>query len=995
MRLTRLCVADHPAAVWAEAVEPWLRLRGTCWRERRAVLVPNAAWAAALKAQAVEHGLPTIGVTWFTPGKFRTYALGARSGPALRVALREDLHLLVEWAAAQLPDNPLARAYGGDAAAFQTLLDALDGAGWGAEVLPDAAARELAVAAVELRARAGWVTAAAADRALRDAVAGETPGKLGDHLLAVGFGPGDWALRPLLEAAAGGYVEAEFVLDVLDYEQPVAAAWVGVWEELAGPAEWLEAPPEKRGRFAAQAVALLDEHTAPATGPRPGFYLADDLQAEAEIVVAQALTFLGEAENSAPVRVGVVVGPVNSPLAREVAARLTALELPHHDALGHQPGRASEQALFEAWLDWQENGRLAGLVAWVRAAQRFGRLTEDDAVAVERGLKTAADETLSDDPAVLAAWLKSSTEETARPAAEFIAEWPRLPEAASWRDLMAAIHPVAEKLGWPDPPAVLAERAEAWPEELAGTVPRAAALRWVRAVTRVPGRTRGSGGREPFALLQIVDAASAAAQPWTHLVLGGLQHGEWPADEDDSPLLGEARLAELNRQVLRQGAQGEGDWTVAPGHGLMVTAGDRHRLARAAFARLAALPTAGLVLGARRADPADGRAARFSEYFWALAAHTLGRLPEDKDWEELARKSRAGLESAQVAWPEKSGVIFSGPAVEATARAHITRRDATKPFDEFSFCLKEKPATALRLSCKAWEEAVARPGASWFKHLLRVEPRWDPATEDGVRRVVGTWAHAWVRPGPGGRLREDGAVSQPLPEQALWRKLVDDRATAQRAAVGAAFTTAGRPLPEAWLDAWAGAGRAVRDWIDALAGEGEWREGLGEFHLPRDLNGLLPLVNAAIPLAGRLDLVPLSRAGVFAPGGLAGTAAWLVDFKTGGDQTLSVARLAKGEGLQLALYAVALQALGAGPVRLTLLTREGGAEVQLTGEDLENPQLAGLWQLVADLAVAGQWGERHDLADAHDRAGDYPLATLPVPGEVVHKKWRLTHSNIK
>jgi len=994
MPLTRLCVADHPAAVWAEAVEPWLRLRGTRWRERRAVLVPNAAWAAALKAQAVEHGLPAIGVAWFTPGKFRTYALGARSGPAMRVALREDLHLLVEWAAAQLPDNPLARAYGADAAPFQALLDALDGAGWGAEVLPDAAARELAAAAVELRARAGWVTAAAADRALRDTVAGETPGKLGDHLLAVGFGPGDWALRPLLEAAAGSYAEAEFVLDVVDYEQPVAAAWVGVWEELAGPAEWLEAPPEMRGSFAAQAMALLNENTAPGTGPRPGFYLAEDLQAEAEIVVAQALTFLSESDK-APTRVGVVVGPLNSPLAREVAARFTALDLPHHDSPGHQPGRTNAQALFEAWLDWQENGRLAGLVAWVRSAQRFGQLTEDDAVAIESGLKTAADETLSDDPAVLAAWLKTPMNETARPAAEFLAEWPQLPETASWRDLMAAIHPVAEKLGWPDPPSALAERAAAWPVSLTGAIPRAAGLRWVRAVTRVPGRTRGGGGREPFAPLQIVEAASAAAQPWTHLVLGGLQHGEWPADEDDSPLLGEARLAELNRRVLRQGAQGEGDWTVAPGHGLLVTAGDRHRLARASFARLAALPTTGLVLGARRADPADGRAARFSEYFWTLAAHALGRLPEDQDWDELAQKSRAALESAQAAWPEKGGAAFTGPGVEATARAHITRRDAAKPFDEFSFCLKEKPATALRLSCKAWEEAVARPGAAWFKHLLRVERRWDPATEDGVRRVVGTWAHAWVRPGPGGRLREDGAASQPLPEPALWRKLADDRAAEQRAAVNAAFTMAGRPLPEAWLDAWASAGRAVRDWIDALAGENEWREGLGEFYLPAGLNGPLPLVNVAMPLAGRLDLVRLSRAGVFAPGGLTGTGAWLVDFKTGGDQTLSVARLAKGEGLQLALYAVALQALGAGPVRLTLLTREGGAEAQLTGEELADPPLAGLWQLVADLAVAGQWGERHDLADAHDRAGDYPLATLPMPGEIIRQKWALTHGNIK
>ena len=47
-------------------------------------------------------------------------------------------------AAARLPENPLARAYGPDPAPFQELLDALDGAGWEPTVLADPAARELA-----------------------------------------------------------------------------------------------------------------------------------------------------------------------------------------------------------------------------------------------------------------------------------------------------------------------------------------------------------------------------------------------------------------------------------------------------------------------------------------------------------------------------------------------------------------------------------------------------------------------------------------------------------------------------------------------------------------------------------------------------------------------------------------------------------------------------------------------------------------------------------
>jgi hypothetical protein len=987
MALTRLYVADHPAAVWAEVVEPWLRTRGTQWRERRAILVPNAAWAAALKGQAVEQRLPAIGVKWLTPGRFRVQALAAHGGTPLRVPLREDLHLLLELAAAKLPENLLARAYGAEPAAFQALLDTLDGAGWGPEVLESAEARELAAAAENLRQRADWTTAAAADRTLRELTAQGGGPKMGEHLLVAGFGPGDWGTRSLLEAAMVLYDTVEMVLEVVDHGQPAAAAWVGTWEEAGGPAEWIEAPAGTAGKFAGVGALLASKDlaaNAASTEPKPEIFLADDLQAEADLVVTKALAFLGD-EGCAPSgRVGMVVGPVNSPLAREVAARLAALKLPHHDAPGHQPGRTKAQARFEAWLDWQEGGRLADLVKWVRAAVRLGTLPEREGDEAERQLREAADGTLSDDPAVLEAWLAAKTEETAA-ARKFLEEWPRLPTFAPWETLQAEAQRAAQKLGWPEEPETLAERAETWAGALTEPVPRAAALRWVRAVTRVPGRTRDECGREPFAPLQMVEAASAAAQPWTHLILGGLLHGEWPASEEDSPLLDAAQVAALNRKVLRQGPQGEGHKTVAPGHGLLLTAADRSRLTRAAFARLVALPTKGLVLTARRVDAADGRAARTSEFFWTTGAYILGRLPKENDWDALTMRSRACREAGRKIWAQAAKP--EDGEIRATATAYAARRDAAQPFDEFSFCLKARPPGGLRLSCKAWEEALARPGAAWFKHLLRMEPRWDPATDDATGRVIGTWAHAWVWPG----VAAGGEASEPLPKAALWEKIWKDRAEETRAVAEQAFAAAGRRMPEAWLDAWASAGRAAGAWARVLGERSGWPEGRAEIKLANGLSETLPHTQEAMALVGRMDLVLLSQPGVFAPGGLAGKAAWLIDFKTGGDELLSLSRLKKREGVQIALYALALKAMGAGPVAMTLLTRDSDAEPQLTGEDLALPELAEVWRLVAAMAATGCWGEFHDLANPHDRPGDYPLAALPVPAEILRKKWALTH----
>jgi hypothetical protein len=660
------------------------------------------------------------------------------------------------------------------------------------------------------------------------------------------------------------------------------------------------------------------------------------------------------------------------------------------------PGRGRAQALFEAWLDWQEDGSLAGWTAWLRAAGPGGLLSEAAAGKIEKALRDAARATLSNDPAVLAAWLRGIGKEN-NDVEDFFAAWPRLPESAPREIFSHAIGDVSQKLHWPEDPEMLRGRMEGWRGALAGPLPRAAVLRWVRAVSRVPGRTRDARGREPWAPLQIVDAASAAAQEWTHLILGGLLHGEWPGDAQDSPLLDEARIRELNRKILRQGAQGEGHWTVAPGHAPLPTQGDRRRLDRANFARLLGLPTHGLALTARLADPADGRPARLSEYFWAVAKLAVGRLPEKADWDALIHASRARREMGQKYFVTTADSILpntgkkSGlPDARATASAFAARRDGNAAFDEFSFGLKTPPAAPLRISCKQWQEAVARPGASWFKYLLRAEPRWEPAEDDPTRMSLGSWAHAMVRLGVEHRGKNVAAESLPRPAEKLWQALAWENAEAIRAGAVAAYAAAGRPLPEAWADTWARAARIAGQWIGAMAENGAWPQALAEIPLPENLSWALPGGVTPLALSGRIDLALFDRPVVFAPGKLAGVSAWVLDFKTGQDKPLALKKLAAGEGLQIALYARALLGLGAASVALTLLTPEADAVSQINGSELTDAQLDGLWHLLAHMA-AGRWGDLGGAGDARGNSGDYPSATLPIPPEILRRKWEITH----
>ncbi len=92
---------------------------------------------------------------------------------------------------------------------------------------------------------------------------------------------------------------------------------------------------------------------------------------------------------------------------------------------------------------------------------------------------------------------------------------------------------------------------------------------------------------------------------------------------------------------------------------------------------------------------------------------------------------------------------------------------------------------------------------------------------------------------------------------------------------------------------------------------------------------MLPGAGGTLPLTGRMDLVLFPKPIVFAPGKLGGAAAWVIDFKSGGDEKLSLKKLAKGEGLQVALYArgrwVGAWREGRSIARLTLLNVDADA----------------------------------------------------------------------
>jgi PD-(D/E)XK nuclease superfamily len=130
---------------------------------------------------------------------------------------------------------------------------------------------------------------------------------------------------------------------------------------------------------------------------------------------------------------------------------------------------------------------------------------------------------------------------------------------------------------------------------------------------------------------------------------------------------------------------------------------------------------------------------------------------------------------------------------------------------------------------------------------------------------------------------------------------------------------------------------------------------------------------------------------------------WVVDYKTGRQHGFNLRelrrkesseqkfrrQLIKGKGVQLALYGLAVHALGANDVRLTVLGTQDELE--------ENFRLADA------IAQTDFWRELHRMQETgvfgmiglvHQEFGfgrDYPVATLAVDPDLLEEKWAITH----
>lgn len=979
-------VTLHTSTLAAHAhdavVLPWLRaMSREAARSARpaAIIVPLRADAYYLKWRALQAGINLFGVHFLTPSDARD-RLSVHTGLKLRVPLREHLRLLLATAAERLQERGGDQALASVAASPDQLLKAIDlvgGGGWNFGEAGPVRLRPVVAEFHSLLKGAGFCLMHDADRELLGAVQ-HAPPRFGS-LLVTGFNGLHWPLWPLLEAAVRSCESAVVCLTHPRTEaEDLDAAWIGTWEQAFGASKPVETDPPP-SPFSALTGPESNAAARVEAAMAVQFLVGENATEQARAVVSQALQFLAEPGCD---RLGILF-PSAGPLSRRVASLLEDLEVPHHDGLAHQAPGPLEESAWTAWLALQENPRLPSLLRYLQArpAEQFADMHSSQAV---RELQRVFQELLIDDLLVVTEYLANhSRRQNAAALAKALQDLPILPERATVADFVNRSDKLFRRLGWKARAEEMRRLAADLQSAQSLLLSRRAWLRWLGETLVSWSTARAPAGRHPYSRLLLLPYAQAESQSWTHLITAGLNEGEWPPALEDAGLLDEEetdalnrRLRTLNERVSTQGSQGEGHIAVASGKAFSLGPAQRRALAsRQFFNTLESVTTKLAVCAQLHDEAAPDRPFNPGQFFFQLHVQARGQAPGNDTMRELHARTAQWLRLNSIGVPAP---VPDLPEVRQTRQAYDARRRPDAPFGEYEFALTLPPKPPLRLAAGAWESALSAPAIVWLDAVLGVGAEsLDEETPWALAQ--GNWAHNWLRALAGPAAPQEFA---PLPGPAELQARVRAAAHGFRERVAWSFLQPSRSLPEWWISVWQQALGIANSLAEGLADAPgrdhaavEWKFG----ETP------VPVGSGALHIRGRIDLLLTAGPSI--------EDAWLIDYKTGNRKPLRIQDVEAGNGVQLALYALALHAAGAREVGLSLLT---------PGTPLTTPQLKladivsldGRWQQLLRMQETGIFGMRGAIREEYGPRGEYPLATLGIDDEILDGKWARTHSDL-
>ncbi|HEY4258155.1 MAG TPA: PD-(D/E)XK nuclease family protein [Candidatus Udaeobacter sp.] len=990
------CVSLHigasPEAAWENVVRHWcekIASRALKDQQPAAVVTASRSQAYFFRSRLLAEGKSLLAVKFLSPRQLREQFLRRHD---LQVPLREHLRLLLAVTAEQFASESsdyetvlIAKSVARDPDRFLRAIDQLGAAGWTFDEIDSPALREIAARFEEQVRECGFTFVYAADRAVLAEAQKFQP--LFGNLLLFGFDAAHWPLWPLLHAATVSADETSVVLsDPRDDARNLDETWIGTWEETFGPAEII---PPANGKTTA---SLIESLSVPVSNVH--FVIGRDTTQQARAIVALTAKFLADPHCE---RLGILFsGP--GALARLVATFLQSAGIAHNDAIARLAPNAFDDDAWRSWLELQQTPRLKPLFRFLRAieGQIFAGLSVSQ---IEETLRRGYNNVLIDDIELLRDYCASSPElRHGNVVARELEKIQFLPESASFTEFLSHTRAIFSVLGWKERWNEVERLSRNWRDRLTTKFSKNSFLRWLRELLGAPSPERDDLGAYPYARLHLLACADAQDQPWSHLIFAGLNDETWPVFDDELAFVREEQIEDLNRQntklnrrASKRGRQGEGHWSAREGKTMLLGPNEQRQIRRRQLLNLAEAFSTGIGASASLYSEAiPSRIANPNEFFSSLYFKAHGRGVSQQTLQSLEQQTRDWLKD----WSPVDAQKVDSISVGRTRYAFDARRQL-RPAGEYEFALRSPSDEEKSLRVTQWEQALRSPAIVWMEIFLGATPEDDEGNAWAI--ATGQWVHRWLADSVG-KGEERKFVDVKCADEI--RQRISKYACDLRERVAALCANRSKVLPDWWRSGWSNA-FYIADCLAAKVSDlQDWSEMAVEWSLERPT--LIPLgQNETLRVRGRIDLILARQKSEQSQIGYEDL--WVVDYKTGRQRGFSLKhlrgkdtqerkfrkQLIEGRGVQLALYALAVHALGAEQVQLTLLSPP---------EQLE-PQFC----LANALAQKDFWSELHRmqqtgvfgmLGPVHADFGffeKYPLATLPIDIDLLAAKWAMTH----
>jgi PD-(D/E)XK nuclease superfamily protein len=974
-------------AGWENLLFPWFKKIAPRTFEQSApiaVVTPFRSHAQLLRGKLLAHGISLLGVRFVVPAQLREFLL---RDSGLKLPLREHLRLLLAIAAEEFTtnidseqaDSLIARVVARDPDYFLRLFDELGAAGWDIAEVDQPALAEIATEFKKMCRECGFTFVHEADRRAA-ANAGKLPPRF-SQLFVTGFDGAHWPLWPLLKAAVKSSQEAAVILnDPRDEARDTDETWVGTWEEVFGEAEPVPEPHAKADRKTREKDQIHKVH----------FLIGADTTEQARAIVALTAKFLCENDCE---RIGILF-PEKGALPRLVASFLRAAQIAHNDAIAHLTPSVFDDDAWRAWLELQENPQLKFLFQFVRAVN--ARLFDKTPVhRIEEQLRDTYSNVLIDNIEILREACARS-EETAD-IARALEKIQFLPEVTTFSEFLRQTKRIFAEFGWKQRWSEVERLSRSWAERLQQNFSKENYLAWLREILTAPSPSRDDCGAHPYSRVHLLSYAEAESQSWSHLIFAGLNEEAWPALDEEFVAKGtidefNQRNKKLNRRAVKRGRHGEGQWSIVEGKTFLLGPSERRQIRCRQVCNLMESANAGIGVTANLySENSPSRIANPTDFFSRLYFETRGRGVSQQTLQALEEQTRNWLGDWSPVDAQKTDSINVG----RTRYAYDMRR-LERPFGEYEFALRAPPEKPVTLRVTQWESTVKWPGIEWMRLFLGV----DPDTENGNAwaTATGKWVHCWLAESV--RQTTSDAFVELCEVEEIRDRLVQ-HARQFRNEVHDLCVACDRPLPDWWVSGWSNALYIADRLAAKMSGLGaDWTHMAPEWPLDSPTN--IPVgKNEFLRVRGRIDLI-LGR-GTSKESRLPFESLWLVDYKTGRQRGLYFHErrsreasaekfrklLAKGRGVQLALYALATKALGASNVQLALLGLADELEPQFHLADALAQK--EFWRELYRMQETGLFGMHGRIHADYGFAYDYPLATLAIDEELLKQKWAITH----